>query len=194
MAKKTINDELYGKITYKGGYWQLKDGIKLKINNNEMTIATEISVYSMIYEEFNMGLLSEELMQFHRDNPQLLNADKAEKTKKEQKELYRKHLIENIDKTIYNIEEAALQKREELMEAETEETFSKMVGKEKAKRLFAARTREEKLASLELIRLRVLVDTIQITCKCDWFEFEGGGFVIFSDGNVEMFDIDSMSI
>ncbi|NOW11698.1 hypothetical protein DFH84_003587 [Clostridium saccharobutylicum] len=69
-----------------------------------------------------------------------------------------------------------------------------MVGKEKAKRVFEAETREEKLASLELIRLRVLVDTIEITCRCDWFEFLGGGFVIFPDGSVEMFDIDSMSI
>lgn len=194
MAKKTFNDELYGKIAYKGGYWLLRNGTILKVNNKEMLVETEISVYSMIYEEFRMGLLSEELMQFHRDNPQLLNADKAEKTKKDQKELYKEHLIDNINKTIHNIEESALRKREELIKGENEETFSKIVGKEKAKRVFAAKTREEKLDSLELIRLRVLVDTIEITCKCDWFEFAGGGFVIFPDGSVEMFDIDSMSI
>lgn len=195
MAKKTFNDEIYGKITYKEeGYWLLKDRIRFKINNNEMEVKTEIDIYNSMYEKFNMGLLSEGLMQLHKKNPQLLNADKAEEVKKEQKELYKKHLIENIDKSIHNIEEAALQKREELIENEIEENFSKMVGKEKAKRVFAAKTREEKLASLELIRLRVLVDTIEITCKCDWFEFSGGGFVIFPDGSVEMFDIDSMSI
>lgn len=160
-----------------------------------MIVKTEIDVYSELYEEFNMGLLSEGLMKLHRENPELLEADKAEKIKNEQKELYKKHLIDDIDKICYNIEEAALQKREELMENETEETFSKMVSsKEKAKRVFAAKTREEKLDSLQLIRLRVFVDTIEITCKCDWFEFLGGGFTIFSDGSVEMFDIDSMSI
>ncbi|MCH5138500.1 hypothetical protein JMF89_15010 [Clostridiaceae bacterium UIB06] len=195
MAKKTFNDEVYGKVTYKEeGYWLLKDGIKFKINNNEITVKTEIDICNSMYEKFNMGLLSEGLMQLHKKNPQLLNADKAEEVKKEQKKLYKKYLIDEIDKINSNIEEAALKKREEMLEDETEETFAEIVGKEKAKIVFAAKTRKEKLASLDLIRLRVLVDTIEITCKCDWFEFSGGGFVIFPDGNVEMFDIDSMSI
>ncbi|NOW11699.1 hypothetical protein DFH84_003588 [Clostridium saccharobutylicum] len=110
MAKKTFNDDVYGKITYKEGYWLLKDGIKFKIKDKEMIVKTEIDVYDEIYEEFNMGLLMEELMQYYRENPDLIEADKAEKRKKEQKELYKKHLIDNIDKTTYNIEEAALQK------------------------------------------------------------------------------------
>lgn len=194
MAKKTFNDEVYGKITYKEeGYWLLKDGIRFKINSNEIEAKTEVDIYNSMYEKFNMGLLSEGLMQFHKKNPQLLNADKAEEVKKEQKKLYKKYLIDEIDKINYNIEEAALKKREEMLEDETEETFSEIVGKEQAQRVFAAKTREEKLASLELKRLRVLRDTIEIICKCDWFS-PSGGFVIFGDGSVEMFYVDSMSI
>ncbi|WPC39560.1 hypothetical protein [Clostridium sp. JS66] len=193
MAKKTFNDEVYGKITYKEDYWLLKDRVTFKINNKENIAKAEIDIYNSIYENFNMGLMSEGLVKFHRENPELLRADEAEKVKNGQKALYKKYLIDNIDKTSYNIEEAALRKREEMLEDETEKTFSEIVGKEKAKRIFQARTREEKLASLELKRLRVFKDSIEIECKCDWFS-PSGGFVIFSDGNVEMFYIDSMSI
>ncbi|NMM62457.1 hypothetical protein HBE96_07085 [Clostridium sp. P21] len=193
MAKKTFNDEVYGKITYKEDYWLLKDRVTFKINNKETIVNAEVDVYNSIYENFNMGLMSEGLMKFHKENPELLRADEAEKIKSEQKLLYKKYLIENIDKTSYNIEEAALRKREEMLEDETEKTFSEIVGKEKAKRIFQARTREEKLASLELKRLRVFKDSIEIECKCDWFS-PLGGFVIFSGGSIEMFYIDSMSI
>ncbi|ABR36484.1 hypothetical protein [Clostridium beijerinckii] len=194
MAKKTFDDDVYGKITYKEeGYWLLKDGIKFRINNKEIEVKTEVDIYNSLYEKFNMELLSEGLMQFHKKNPQLLNADEAEKIKKEQKEFYKKHLIDDIDKICYNIEEAALRKREELLEDENEESFAEIVGKEKAKRVFEAKTREEKLSSLELKRLKVQKDRIEITCICDWFN-PSGGFVIFGDGSAEMFYVDSMSI
>ncbi len=193
MVKKTFNDEIYGKVTYKEDYWLLKDRVTFKINNKEIIAKAEIDVYNSIYENFNMGLMSEGLIKFHKKNPELLRADEAEKIKNQQKALYKKYIIDNIDKTSYKIEESALGKREEMLEDENEKTFSEIVGKEKAKRVFQARTREEKLASLELKRLRVFKDSIEIQCKCDWFS-PSGGFVIFSDGSIEMFYIDSMSI
>ena len=171
----------------------MKEPIKFKICNKDIQVKPEIEIYNIIYEEFTMGLMSEKIEQFHRDNPELLNADEAEKIKKEQKGFYQKYLIDDLNKICYNIEEAALRKREELLEGENEESFSEIVGKEKAKRVFSDKTREEKLDSLELKRLRVQKDKIEIICKCDWFS-PSGGFVIFGDGSVEMFYVDSMSI
>lgn len=193
MAKKTFNDEVYGKITYKEDYWLLKDELKFTINNREMLVKAEIDVINTLYEKFNLRLLSDGLMKFHEENPELLESENAKKVKSQQKELYKKYFIDKINETCSNIEEAALQKREESIEDETEETFTKIVGKEKAKKVFEAKTREEKLASLELKRLRVFQDQIEITCTCDWFK-PSGGFVIFKDGSVEMLYIDSMSI
>ena len=193
MSKKTINDSFYGEITYKEGYWSVKNGLNFKIIDREMNVKVEIDICNTMYEKFNMGLLSEELMKFHRENPQLLRSEEAEKVKKQQKELFKNYLIDNMDKTVHNIEEAALEKRQEMLEGQTEESFSRIVGKEKAKRVFAAKTREEKLDSLELKRLRIMIDTIEITCTCDWFE-PSGGSTIFPDGSVEMFFVDSMSI
>lgn len=194
MAKKTFNDEFYGKITLKNDdYWELKNSISFKVNNKENYIKTEMEIYDIIYEEFRLGLMSEKIEQFHRDHPELLNEKEAERVKEEQKKLYKEYLMDDIERTCHNIEEAALSKREEMLENETEESFAKIVGKEKSKRVFSAKTREEKLDSLELKRLRVFKEQIEITCTCDWFKLSGG-FVIFKDGSVEMFFVDSMSI
>jgi len=92
-----------------------------------------------------------------------------------------------------NMEEAALRKREEMIENQTEESFARILGKDKAKRVFAAKTREEKLESIQLKRMRVMQDCIEITCTCDWFS-PSGGFSIFPDLGVEMLYVDCMSI
>lgn len=194
MAKKTIVDNLYGKITLKNeDYWLLNDKLKVKVVNKDILVNVEIDVFDIKYEKFLLGLYEEELMQYFRNNPQKIKSEEVEKIKKQQKELYKKYLVDNIAKTVNNIEEAALEKRAEMIEGETVESFSRIVGKEKAQRVFDAKTREEKLESLELKRLRVMSDNIEITCTCDWFK-PSGGFVIFQDGSVEMFYVDSMSI
>ena len=66
--------------------------------------------------------------------------------------------------------------------------------KEKAQRLLAAKTREEKLVSLQPKKLKVLNDTIEITCTCDWYKLSGGFIVFIEDGSVEMVFVDCMSI
>ncbi|WML33925.1 hypothetical protein [Clostridium sp. OS1-26] len=109
-GKKTFNNEVYGKMIYKENFWEIKEPVKFKICNRDIQIKSEVGIYNIIYEEFNMGLMSEKIEQFHRNNPELLNADEAEKIKNEQKEFYKKHLIDNIDKICDNIEEAALRK------------------------------------------------------------------------------------
>ena len=193
MAKKTINDEVYGKITYKNGCWELKEKREIKISNKVESIKVEIEVYDEIYEEYRLGILNPELMKFHQKNPSLLNEEEAERIKSIQKEIYIKYFLSEAYNISEKIEEAALRKRDEILEDQTEDTFSKIVGKEKAKRVFKAKTREEKLESIVLKRMRIFKDSIEISCTCDWFN-PSGGFTIFEDGNIEMFYIDSMNI
>lgn len=193
MASKTIKDDLYGKITFNREYWKMKDDVILTVNNKQQNIKCEIEVFSIIYERLILGMVDEEEKIFFNENPDVVHADEAQHIKNVQKNLYKRCFVENAEQTAKNIEEAALKKCEECIENETEESFAKYVGKEKAHRLFNAKTREEKLESLVLKRMRIMKDTIEITCTCDWYK-PSGGFAIFEDGSVEMLFVDCMSI
>lgn len=193
MRKKTIYDETFGEITYTSNCWKVKRKEKIEICGMNNDVQVELQIMNTMYEEFVLGILDEELMQFHEQNPELLDEEEAVTNKKKQRNMYIKYFKDNKRETFRNIEEAALRKREEMLEGQTEESFSKIVGKEKAKRCFEANTREEKLASLELKRMRIFKDCIEITCTCDWFK-PSGGFSVFEDGSVEMLYVDSMSI
>lgn len=73
-----------------------------------------------------------------------------------------------------------------------EESFGKLVGKEKAAALFSAKGKEEKLESLKLSVMRVFIDRIEIKCTCDWYKY-GGGFIVLENGECLMRQIDSLS-
>lgn len=194
MAKKVFIDDFYGKITMKDeDHWLLDNKLVFDINGMNQDVSVEVDIIYIKYELFRYKLFDKELIEFLKSNPDIVHAKEAKEVKSLQKELYKKYLIDGIKQTCHNIEEAALVKREEMMEDETEESFAKIVGKEKAKRVFEAKTREEKLSSLKLKKLRVFKNQIEITCTCDWFK-PSGGLVIFKDGSVEMFYVDSMSI
>lgn len=193
MGKKTIISEVYGKITYYEDYWKLTEKKVFIIANRDNSFVVEIDVNYPLYEEFKLKLLPQGLMEHYSKNMQLLEIESANKIAESQQKLFNLCFEDKTLQICRNIEEAALRKREEILEGQTEESFAKIVGKEKAKRCFAAKTREEKLASLELKRMRIFKDCIEITCTCDWFK-PSGGFSIFEDGSVEMLYVDNMSI
>lgn len=193
MIQRTVHSDVYGKIIYKESYWQIKDEIELPINGNRQMVKGEIDVFSVIYEEKKLGLLDEEHITFYNENPYFVNEEKAKTVEEFQKEMFQK-LMETSKKEICkNIEDAALRKREERLRGQTEKNFAKIVGKEKAHNCFQAKTREEKLSSIVLKKMRIMQDSIEITCKCDWFK-PSGGFVIHEDGSVDMLFVTSMSI
>lgn len=195
MAKKIrINDELYGKMTMSGfDCWKLDNKKCFTINKKEQEVLVEIGILYNTYLRYELDLMPEEIKKIYEANPEKLKKKEAIEAQQQQKELYQKLLIDNIKIIEKNIEEAALRKREEMMEDQTEESFARILGKDKAKRIFAAKTREEKLESLQLKRMRVMQDCVEITCICDWFS-PSGGFSIFPDLGVEMLYVDSMSI
>lgn len=193
MTKKTVEHKLYGKMVFNEDCWTVKNKETITIGNMVQSVPLEIDIVYVKYEKFKLGLLMDELQQYYSEHQELLKAEKALSIECKQEDLY-KNLIKNgKQKLSYEIEEAALRKREEILEGETEESFAKIVGKEKAQKCFEAKTREEKLSSIKLQKMRIFKDCIEITCTCDWFN-PSGGFTIFADGSAEMLYVDSMSI
>ena len=188
---KSFNDEVYGKIKFKEDFYQLTDTITIKIGENINNVVCQIEIYNLPKEKFKLELYNSEIMDYYRENINLLEDKDFEGVELLQRNLFEKYIKNNAISII--IEEAALRRRKEILEGETEESFAKIVGKEKSQRCFAAKTREEKLSSIKLQKMRIFKDCIEITCICDWFN-PSGGFTIFEDGSAEMLYVDSMSI
>lgn len=195
MAKKLkIEDEVYGKMTLSGfDCWKLENKSLFTINKKTQEVIVEIQIMYNTWLRYELNLMSDEIKAIYEQNPEKLKKEEAIEANHRQKELFQKLIIDNINIVEKNMEEAALRKREEMMENQTEESFARILGKDKAKRVFAAKTREEKLESIQLKRMRVMQDCIEITCTCDWFS-PSGGFAIFPDLGVEMLYVDCMSI
>ena len=195
MAKKLkIEDEVYGKMTLSGfDCWKLENKRLFTINKKTQEVIVEIQIMYNTWLRYELNLMSDEIKAIYEQNPEKLKKEEAIEANHRQKELFQKLIIDNINIVEKNMEEAALRKREEMMENQTEESFARILGKDKAKRVFAAKTREEKLESIQLKRMRVMQDCIEITCTCDWFS-PSGGFSIFPDLGVEMLYVDCMSI
>ena len=193
MNRRTIHSDVYGKIVYREDCWKIKEKLNLQINGRNQIINGEIDVFSVIYEEKKLGWLDEKQIAFYADAPYLVDEEKAKRIEEFQKAIFQKLMITSKEEICRNIEEAALRKREERLQGQTIKNFARIVGKKKANSCFAAKTREEKLSSVLLKKMRVMQDSIEITCKCDWFK-PSGGFVIYGDGSVEMKFIDTMRI
>lgn len=193
MSNKKIVNDIFGEMIFHEDYWKVKEKKNIEINGTIQKVGLEIDIVYIKYEKYRLGLMIEELREYYSEHQEKLEIEKATQLIKKQEEIYERFFIREQDKLSNQIEEAALRKREEILEGQTEESFSKIVGKEKAKRCFEANTREEKLASLELKRMRIFKECIEITCTCDWFK-PSGGFSVFEDGSVEMLYVDSMSI
>lgn len=196
MPKKTFVDEVYGKVTYDEDQFQykLKEDIIFTINGKEQAVKGYVDVPYIIFENIELGLEDPEMVEFYKSHPNLVEPDEARALKKAQKEMFQNYIVEGKEQTVRNIEEAALKKLAEILADGTEKDITRAVGQEKAQRLFAAKAREEKLASLQLKKLKVLNDTIEITCTCDWYKPSGGFIVFIEDGSVEMVFVDCMSI
>ena len=188
--KKTIQDDVFGKITYSNDKWVGKEPVKLTICGNPHDIKIEVESVSSIYDEIKLGITKEDVAKILIESG-YYNEDEALKKKTQQKALYQS-VMANLAAVEKNIEEAAVQELEEVIQDYNEESFGKLVGKEKAAGLFAAKSREEKLESLKLKVMRVFLDRIEIKCTCDWYKY-GGGFIVLESGECIMRQIDSLS-
>lgn len=194
MAKRLkINDELYGNMTLiDEEYWKLDKGVEIILSGKSNQVKVEIEIYDSTYLRYEYNLMPEPVKRYYEQHPEEMEKEEAIEAEQKQKVLFKKLLIDNLEAIEKNMEEAALRKREEMMENQTEVSFAKILGKDKAKRVFSAKTREEKLESIKLKKIMVMRDRIEIACTCDWFS-PSGGFVVFEELDVEMVYIDSMS-
>ena len=188
--KKTIQDDVFGKITYADGKWVGKDPVRFTICGKTQAIKLEVESVSSIYDKITLGLMKSSVAEL-LINSGAYNEEKALKDKEQQKKMF-KSVIEKLPMVEKNIEEAAIQEFDEVIQNYNEESFGKLVGKEKAAGVFAAKSIDAKLESLKLTVMRVFLDRIEIKCTCDWYKF-GGGFIVLDGGDCLMRQIDSLS-
>lgn len=189
--KKTIQDDVFGKITYNDGKWVGKEPVKLTVCGKTQDIKLEVESVSEIYDEINLGIMDKTIADIIMKNSNEYNEEESLKKKEQQKALYHNvmAILPDVEKSI---EEAAVQELEEVIQDYNEESLGKLVGKDKAAGLYAAKSQEEKLESLRMTVMRVFLDRIEIKCTCDWYKY-GGGFIVLENGECIMRQIDSLS-
>ena len=187
--KKTKTDEVFGKITYRNGIWVAAEPIRIKVCNSIHEVKVEIESVSKIYDEIQLGLMDKKVAELIINCSNEYNEEKSLREIAKEQDIYKCLFLEKIHEVEKNIEAAALQEFAEM--TEDKNSLEVVFGKEKAKKLLAAKTEAEKLESLQLIVARVFIDRIEIKCKCDWYR-QGGGFIIL-DGDCIMRPIDCLS-
>lgn len=194
MAKKTIMDEVYGKITFMDdGYcWKLAQKIEMTIGGKTQEVKMEIQSVSSAYDKIQLGLIPEGVAKLILQS-NTIKEEEILKRKDIQRNLFKNLLIDNIEMLEKNIEAAAVQDLAEVLEDYDEQNLPKHIAKAKALKLLSAKTVEEKLESLQLTKICVFEDRIEIKCKCDWYDC-GGGFIIIDNGECMMRPIDCLSI
>jgi len=188
--KKTIQDGVFGKITYADGKWVGKDPVKLTICGEPQKIKLEIDSVDSIYDKISLGIMESGVAELLIKTGHC-NEEEALKKKEQQKALFMS-MLANLSTVEKNIEEAAVQELAEVLQDYDVESFGKMVGKEKSVGLFAAKSKDEKLESLKLTVMRVFLDRVEIKCTCDWYKY-GGGFIVLEGGDCLMRPIDSLN-
>lgn len=188
--KKTIQDNVFGKITYNDGKWVGKEPVKLTVCGKPHDIKLEVESVSSIYDKIKLGITKESVARILIESG-ACNEEESLKKKEQQKALYHNvmAILPDVEKSI---EEAAVQELEEVIQDYNEESLGKLVGKDKAAGLYAAKSQEEKLESLRMTVMRVFLDRIEIKCTCDWYKY-GGGFIVLENGECIMRQIDSLS-
>ena len=187
--KKTKTDEVFGKITYRNGIWVAAEPIRIKVCNSIHEVKVEIESVSKIYDEIQMGLMDKKVAELIINYSNEYNEEKSLREIAKEQDIYKCLFLEKIHEVEKNIEAAALQEFAEM--TEDKNSLEVVFGKEKTKKLLAAKTEVEKLESLQLTVARVFIDRIEIKCKCDWYR-QGGGFIIL-DGDCIMRPIDCLS-
>ena len=188
--KKTIQDDVFGEITYSDGKWVAKEPVKLTVCGKPHDIKLEVESVSSIYDKIKLGITKDSVAKILIESG-ACNEEESLKKKEQQKAFY-KNVMAKLPEVEKNIEEAAVRELEEVIKDYDEENFGKLVGKEKAAGLFSAKSKEEKLKSLKLTIMRVFLDRIEIKCTCDWYKY-GGGFIVLENGECLMRQIDSLS-
>ncbi len=186
--KKTITDDVFGKITFDGSKWIKTEPISIVIADRIYEIKIEIESVSSVYDKIQLGLFKKEVAALLL-NSNAANESEALAKKEQQRKVFQSTMLQMKESIQDNIEKAALQELDEVIADRS--SCEKVLGKEKTEKLLAAKTDAEKLASLQMTVARVFIDRIEIKCKCDWYT-QGGGFVILESGDCMMRPIDCL--
>ncbi len=172
--KKTIKDEVFGKITFDGMKWVKSEPESLVVAGKTHELKIEIESVSSIYDKIQLGFMKKEVAELLLKTNSV-NEKEALSKKETQRRLYSNTLLKNKAIIQANIEDAMRTELSELMGND-----SSLV------------PNDEWWNSLQLTVARVFLDRIEIKCKCDWYEY-GGGFILIENGECLMRPIDSLS-
>ncbi len=75
--KKTITDEVFGKITYKNGIWVAAEPIRMKVCNRIHEVKVEIESVSKIFDEIQLGLMDKKVAELIINYSNEYNEEKA---------------------------------------------------------------------------------------------------------------------
>ena len=135
-GKRTIRDEVFGKITYRDGKWFGEEKVKISICERIHDVKLEIDSVNEIYDEIKLGLMDKIIAEILMTKSKEYNEEQALKDKERQRRLFKRLMIDMIHTVEKNMEEAALQEYNEVINSYDKNGLERFVGKEKAMNLF----------------------------------------------------------
>ena len=168
----TIQDEVFGEITFDGLNWIKTETLSLFVAGREQEFKVEIQSPDLVYDWARLGRLKKETADRIFD-PNLGGIHYTKSRLRAMKDRYLRTFLKCRNSTEHNIRGAVLRK---LAESEGDN--------------FPASSVEEKLSLIHIVIARVFDDRIEIKFSCDWMEPRIGCFVIPDDGEIYVRPVD----
>lgn len=164
----TIQDEVFGEITFDGLNWIKTETLSLFVAGREQEFKVEIQSPDLVYDWARLGRLKKETADKIFD-PDLGGIHYTTSRLRAMKDRYSRTFLKCRNSTEHNIRRAVLRK---LAESEGDN--------------FPASSVEEKLSLIHTVIARVFDDRIEIKFSCDWMEPRIGCFVIPDEGEISI--------
>ena len=167
----TIQDEVFGEITFDGLNWIKTETLSLFIAGREQEFKVEIQSPDLVYDWARLGRLKQETIDRIFD-PNLGGIHYTTSRLRAMKDRYSRTFLKCRNSTEHNIRRAVLRKL-----SETEGNNLTV-------------SSEDKQSSICIIIARVFDDRIEIKFSCDWMEPRIGCFVIPDEGEISVRPVD----
>ena len=169
IMNNTIQDEIFGEITFDGLNWLKTETVSVVFAGNTSELKVEIQSPSLVYDWKRLGRLGKEAADRIFD-PNLGGIHYTLSTLGKIRELYAGIFLQGKESTWDKIEETAQIYLSEKPENK-DVPFASI---------------NEKLSSLQLSVAHVYDNRTEIKFKCDWYEQGAGYFVIADNGEISM--------
>ena len=94
--KKTVKDNVFGKITYKDGVWTGTSTINICVCDRPQEVMIEIESVNEIYDEINLGIMDKTIADIIIKNSNEYDEEQTIKDKIKQQQLFEELIIKKI--------------------------------------------------------------------------------------------------